>query len=75
LTRDWILILGTNAFRVNVVSPRLTEAYGLNEVLGDGYQAGGIENSLATQTPSGRVAQPQGICWWWADLQRSPQLF
>ncbi|NYD91295.1 SDR family NAD(P)-dependent oxidoreductase [Sphingomonas melonis] len=59
--RNWILDLKDRRIRVNVVSPGPTETAGLNEVFGNGDQAQGIKDFLATQIPAGRVGQPDEI--------------
>jgi NAD(P)-dependent dehydrogenase (short-subunit alcohol dehydrogenase family) len=59
--RNWILDLKDRRIRVNAVSPGLTDTAGLNELFGNGEQAQGTKDYLATLIPAGRIGQPEEI--------------
>lgn len=59
--RNWMLDLKDRHIRVNAVSPGVTDTAGLNHLFGGGEQAEGTKSYLASQIPSGRVAQPEEI--------------
>jgi NAD(P)-dependent dehydrogenase (short-subunit alcohol dehydrogenase family) len=59
--RNWILDLKDRRIRVNAVSPGLTDTAGLNELFGEGEQAQGTKDYLATLIPAGRIGQPEEI--------------
>ncbi|WP_404476885.1 SDR family NAD(P)-dependent oxidoreductase [Novosphingobium sp. BL-52-GroH] len=59
--RNWILDLKDRHIRVNAVSPGLTDTAGLNELFGEGEQAQGTKDYLASLIPAGRIGQPEEI--------------
>jgi len=59
--RNWILDLKDRRIRVNAISPGVTETAGVNELFGGGAQAQDVKDTLASQIPAGRIAQPEEI--------------